>query len=270
MTENKMNEFEKANNKMWDELTDVHVKSYGVEKFLNGTSTLEELQIREVGDVNGKSLLHLQCHFGLDTLSWAREGATVTGVDFVEKAIDYANQIRDKAGLNARFICSNIYDLDKHLDEQFDIVYTSQGVLCWLRDINAWGKLIARFMKPGGIFYIMEAHPVVHIFNDTEKGPPKITQPYFHRDEPTMWDDPYPDYSDPTYIKVNPSYEWLWTISDIINSLISAGLKIEFFNEYPLEFCKALPDMVRGDDGWWHLPGYEDKLPLIFTLKARK
>src|SRR5512140_1232206 len=122
-----MNEFEKENNKMWDELTDVHIKSYGVEKFKSGVTTLDEIQLREVGDVRGKTMLHLQCHFGLDTLSWAREGAIVTGVDFVEKSIDYANKLRDELHLDAEFICSNIYDLDQHLEKQFDIVYTSQG-----------------------------------------------------------------------------------------------------------------------------------------------
>ena len=265
-----MKKFEDANKKMWDELTDVHIKSYGVEKFRAGVSTLDEIQLREVGDVQGRTLLHLQCHFGLDTLSWSREGAIATGVDFVEKSIAYANKLRDELHLNAHFICSNIYDLDKHLDKQFDIVYTSQGVLCWLKDIAKWGRIIAKFLKRGGIFYIMESHPISHIFNDTEKGPPKITQPYFHSDQPTKWDDPYPDYSDQTYVKVNPSYEWLWTISDIVNSLINAGLKIEFINENPLAFYKALPDMVRRDDYFWYLPGYEDKLPLIFTLRARK
>ncbi len=265
-----MNRYENGNKILWDELTDVHIKSYGVDKFKQGKSTLDEIQLREVGDVKGKTLLHLQCHFGLDTLSWAREGAVVTGVDFVEKAIAYANKLKDETGLNARFICSNIYDLEKHLNEQFDIVYTSQGVLCWLRDLNKWAQIIAKFLKPGGIFYLMESHPVMHIFDDTIKGPLKITQPYFHNDDPIIWDDHHPDYSDQSHLVENPSYEWQWSLSDIINSLINAGLRIEFLNEYNKEFCYALPDMVRREDGWWYLPGYEKNLPLMFTIRAKK
>jgi len=265
-----MNKYEKVNNAMWDELTDVHFKSYGVDKFKSGISTLDEIQIREIGSVDGKSMLHLQCHFGLDSLSWAREGAIVTGIDFVQKAIAYANGLRDELNLKARFICCNIYDLEKHLNEQFDFVYTSQGVLCWLKDIKEWGNLIARYLKPGGIFYMMESHPITHIFEDTIKGELRIIHPYFHDDIPTKWDDAYPDYSDPTYIKKNPSYEWKWTISDIVNALIEAGLRIEFINEYNRTFCKLLPDMVHREDGWWYLPGYEKRLPLVFTIRARK
>jgi len=260
--------FEESNKALWDELTDVHIKSYGVDKFLNGQSTLDEIQLRDLGNVRGKTMLHLQCHFGLDTLSWAREGAVVTGVDFVEKAIDYANKLKEKAGLNARFICSNIYDLEKSLNEQFDIVYTSQGVLCWLKDLKEWARLIHRFLKPGGTFYIMETHPIANIFDYRQKGMNIGTQPYFHNTEPIICEDN--DYSDPTHVNKNPSYEWNWSLSDIFNALIDAGLTIESFHEYGKCFFKAFPDMVKIDDYWWVLPGYEDKMPMTFTIRAGK
>ncbi len=266
----KMNEFEDGNSKLWDELVDVHVKSYGVEKFLAGQTTLDEIQLRELGELKGKRVLHLQCHFGMDTLSLAREGAIVTGVDFSEKAIDSARKLSSEANIPARFILSNIYDLESKLDEKFDMVYTTQGVLCWLRDIRGWGKIVSHFLRPGGRLYLMETHPILNIFEDTQKGPLKIVHDYFHHDEPIIWDDHAPDYSDPTYRVVNPSYEWHWTISDIINALISAGMTIEFFNEFDKNFSKILPDMERENDGWCTLPNLRRKLPLMFTLGARR
>jgi SAM-dependent methyltransferase len=265
-----MNKYEDGNRILWNELTDVHIKSYGVDKFLAGQKTLDEIQIRELGDLSGKKLLHLQCHFGIDTLMLARKGAIVTGVDFSEKGIENANRLKEKTGIPARFILSNVYDLKKHLDEKFDIVYNTRGVLCWLKDLREWARIITHFLKPGGVLYLMEAHPIIHIFDDTKKGPLNIIHGYFHNDEPLIWDDHAPDYSDPTYLKVNPSFEWQWTVSDIINSLISAGLTIEFFNEFDKTFDQALPDMESDDDIWWTLPNLRRKLPLMFTLRARK
>jgi SAM-dependent methyltransferase len=265
-----MNEYEKGNQKLWDELTEVHVNSYGIGKFLAGETTLDEIQLREMGDLQGKSVLHLQCHFGLDTLSLAREGAAVTGVDFSEKAIAQAKLLSEKSKVTARFIQSNIYDLENYLSDKFDYVYSTQGVLCWLKDLENWAKVIAHFLKPGGVFYLMDTHPILYIFEDTERGPLNIIHSYFHRDEPIVWDDHAPDYSDPSYLWESPSYEWMWSVSDIINSLTRAGLRIEFFNEYDKVFSKMLPDMVRDNDGWWILTDLRGKLPLMFTLRARK
>jgi SAM-dependent methyltransferase len=265
-----MNKFEEGNRKLWDELTEVHVKSYGVNKFLAGQTTLDEIQLREMGDLRGKSVLHLQCHFGLDTLSLAREEAIVTGVDFSEKAIAQAQRLSAESGVPARFVQSNIYDLENCLHEQFDFVYTTQGVLCWLKDLENWAGIINHFLKPGGALYLMDTHPILYIFEDTKSGPLSIIHSYFHHDEPIIWDDHAPDYSDPSYLWESPSYEWMWSVSDIINSLTKAGLTIEFFNEYDKVFSKMLPDMVRDSDGWWVLPEHRGKLPLMFSLRARK
>jgi SAM-dependent methyltransferase len=265
-----MNSFEDANRSLWDELADVHVKSYGVDKFKAGESTIDDIQLREIGDIRGKTLLHLQCHFGLDTLSLARAGAIVTGVDFSERAIEHARRLQIETGIPARFFHSNVYDLKNVLDEKFDIVYTTQGVLCWLKDLKEWARIIAHFLKPGGILYLMEAHPIITIFDDTKRGKLDIIHNYFHSDQPTIWDDNAPDYSDPTFNWPSVSYEWQWTISDIINSLISAGLTIELFNEYDKTFSKALPDMERDPDGYWVLPQFRGKLPLMFSLRARR
>ena len=261
---------EKINQQRWDEIAPVHEESYESIKVLrDGGVPLDEIELTGVGDVTGKKMLHLQCHIGTDTLSWARQGADVTGADFSAASLDIARKLADELDLEARWIHSSIYDLRDNLEDSFDIVYTSAGVLCWLKDLAEWAKIIHHFLKPGGFFYLMESHPLINIFDDESDGL-KVKRPYFHADEPTFWDDDWPDYADGSYIPTSPSYEWTWSLSDILNSLINAGLTIESFNEFSKLFFKMLPVMKETTNGWATIPGYEDKLPLLFTLRARK
>lgn len=152
----------------WDEATRLHLRGdlYGVQEFKAGGCRLHRVEVEEVGDVRGKRLLHLQCHFGLDTLSWARHGAVVTGVDFSTESIAGARRLAGETGIQAEFVCSDLYELPETLPSfhSFDIVYTSYGVLCWLPDLASWAGVIARYLKPGGFFYIAEAHPSARMF----------------------------------------------------------------------------------------------------------
>ena len=257
-----------GNRALWDEITPVHLRSYGVERFLAGEPWLPSKIIDEVGDVSGLRLLHLQCHFGLDTLAWARLGAEVTGVDFSSPAIEAARELAKKADLPASFICADIYDLPQHLQGEFDVVFTSIGVLCWLKDLTAWAKIIARYLKPGGIFYIMDGHPLLYTFDDYE--PWKFSLSYFHNEIPYVWDAEDPDYMDPTYLTKSPSYEWQWAVSDIINAVVGAGLRIEFFNEFGAMSEAVYPEMKPREDGLFTFPGMPVPLPVIFSLRARK
>jgi SAM-dependent methyltransferase len=262
---------ERSNQRLWDEIAPVHFAAYREVGLLrSGGTTLDEIELREVGDVRGKKLLHLQCHIGTDTLSWARQGAAVTGVDFSAESIALARQLGQELGVEATFLRANVYDLTPVLHDHFDVVYTSRGVLCWLRDLDEWARIIARHLVPGGFLYIMETHPICNIFDETAPGQLAITYPYFHRPEPTLWDDDDPDYADPSYTPQNPSYEWDWSLSDILNALLKAGLQLNFFNEYERLFFKYFPGMESHSEGWYHLPQYDGKLPLLFTLKALK
>ncbi|TRO50928.1 class I SAM-dependent methyltransferase, partial [Candidatus Bathyarchaeota archaeon] len=164
----KMAEYYETNKRRWNELVDIHAKSkeYDLENFIAGKNSLHRVEREKLGDVKGKSLLHLQCHFGLDTISWARLGAKVTGVDFSETAIELAREIAKKVGVDAEFVCSNVYDLPKVHKGEYDIVFTSYGVLCWLQDIEEWARVIAHFLKPGGTFLIVESHPFMWVFDD--------------------------------------------------------------------------------------------------------
>ena len=160
-----MNDYVQANRKLWNEWTGLHLDSnyYDLNGFKAGKVTLGAVERREVGDVSGKSLLHLQCHLGLDALSWARLGAAVTGVDISDESIHVAQALSDEFNVPAQFICSDIYELPQVLDRQFDIVFTTCGVLTWLPDLQRWAKIITHYLKPGGMFYINEIHPIKRV-----------------------------------------------------------------------------------------------------------
>ena len=166
-----MQEFMEANLRHWDGLIPVHERSrfYDVEGFRGGASTLHSIELEELGDVSDKSLLHLQCHFGLDTLSWAIQGARVTGADYSKEAITLARSLASDQRIDARFVVSNIYDLPNVLDERYDIVFTSYGVLMWLPELGPWAEVVSRFLKADGTFYMVEFHPRLHTFSTMEK-----------------------------------------------------------------------------------------------------
>ena len=256
----------------WDEAAVLHAESgyYDVAGFLTGKSTLHDLEKELLGDVRGKSLLHLQCHFGLDTLSLARLGAAATGVDFSEEAIRIARSLNDRLGLGARFVRSNVYDLKENLTGQFDIVYTSYGVLCWLHDLKGWAEVIAHFLKDGGRFVLIDGHPLGDMFAE-EDGQLRLASPYFYREEPdvVVGDGTYavPD-AVMTHKKKN---EWAHSISEIMQSLWGAGLQITSFSEYPYGFYEKFPGLMKRDDaGRWVFKDEGAKPPLMFSLTARK
>ncbi|MCP4401620.1 MAG: class I SAM-dependent methyltransferase [bacterium] len=264
-------EAERENINFWNEVAPVHYKSYNIDSLLQGNSQIDGIQKRDIYPVDGKEILHLQCHIGTDTLSLAMDGAQVTGVDFSEESIKIARKLQEQLDVKADFVCSNIYDLKKKLSSTYDIVYTSKGVLAWLKSIEKWGELISHFLKDNGVFYMMEIHPMKYIFDDTREHELVVKHPYFHNESPTMWgDDEYPDYSDKNYIPEHWTYEWNWTLSDIVNTLIQNGLAIEQFDEYDTLFYNGHPGMKQDENGWWYLEKYKGKIPYTFTIKARK
>jgi SAM-dependent methyltransferase len=268
---NAFEDAEQANQNLWDEFAPVHARSYQeIDILREGGIVLDEIELREIGEVSGKSLLHLQCHIGTDTLSWARQGAVVTGVDFSEESLAVARRLQQELGLEAAFLHANVYDLRTVLHDQFDIVYTSRGVLCWLRDLDEWARIIAHFLKPGGFFYLMETHPFCNMLDDPKPGELTFAYSYFHTPEPTRWVDDGPDYADESYTPKQPSYEWDWSVGDILNALLKVGLHLEFFNEYERLFFKLFSGMLNCSERWYWLPEHAGKLPLLLTLRARK
>ena len=269
----KSEEAEKLNKIFWDEIAPIHEKSYDIKSLKNKISQIDEIQKNEFYPIKNKSLLHLQCHIGTDSISLALDGANVTAVDFSEKSIEIAKKLNNKIGTGIRFIVSSVFDLKNKLNEKFDIVYTSMGVLCWISDIRKWAEIISYYLKKDGIFYIMETHPIKNIFDDTVENDLKVKHSYFNQNEPVCFDDDWPDYSDysdQTYVPKNKSYEWTWSLSDIIKALIENGLQIELLNEYDKLFFKGFKGMVEDKNGWWYLEKYKGKIPYTFSLRARK
>jgi len=265
------NEEMAANRRHWDEVVPIHAASkfYDLEGFKKGKSSLLPVELEEVGQVDGKSLLHLQCHFGMDTLSWARLGAKVTGIDYSGEAIHLARSIAKETGIDARFIESNIYDLDSSLKERFDIVYTSYGVLCWLPDLKRWADQIRNHLKEGGFFYIVEDHPLASTIDEESADKICMNFPYFSPGEALKFEllGTYTDRS--VRLKNKTSYEWPHPLSEIVNSLLEAGLSIEFLHEFPFGFFKRHPQMSRRADGTWHFDDPAISFPMMFSIKAR-
>ena len=264
-----LNEQLQVNRTNWNERTPVHAASafYDIEGFKAGRMTLHDVELREMGDVSGKSLLHLQCHFGLDTMSWARLGAKATGIDLSDAAIDLARSLSQELKLDTRFIRSNIYDLPDVLDEQFDIVFTSYGVLCWLPDLDKWASVVANHLKPGGMFYIIDGHPAMNVFEESNAGELRPTYPYFHKQ--FLWEGGEPSYAGSGIIE-SPVYEWHHSLGEIVTALIDAGLRIEFLHEFAFSTYRAYPMMTKCDDGLWRFPERNDSFPQLFSIKATK
>lgn len=266
-----MDERVKANMLHWNDMVEPHVASqfYDVEGFKKGRNTLDKIVLDGVGDVRGKSLLHLQCHFGMDTLSWARLGAEVTGIDFSTNAIREARSLSTELSIPATFVCSDIYDLPNQLSGEFDVVFTSYGVLAWLPDLKRWAQVVARFLAPNGVFFIAEIHPFSMVFADEDVEDLKVHYPYFNN-KPMKFDNrgSYADYD--AAVENTVTYEWMYPLSKVINSLVKAGLVISSFNEYSYACFQMLPFMEKRDDGFWHLPNGRKDIPFTFTLTATK
>ncbi|ACU76554.1 Methyltransferase type 12 [Catenulispora acidiphila DSM 44928] len=260
-------EYNRAN---WDERVPIHVDGtfYDLAGFVAGRETLEAFELAEVGDVHGKSLLHLQSHIGTETLGWARHGAVVTGLDFSGAAMEAAAALADRIGVaGSRWVTSNVYDAAEALGgEQFDVVYTGKGALCWLPDIERWARVAASTVKPGGFLYVSEFHPFGNTLDD-ESGR-TVAYDYFDR-SPQVWDEPgtYADFEAPT--EKNVSVEFSHGIGEIVSSLIGAGLRLEFLHEFDMTLFQRFRALERRD-GVYRLPEGTPRVPLMFSLRAAK
>ncbi|HYP02901.1 MAG TPA: class I SAM-dependent methyltransferase [Pyrinomonadaceae bacterium] len=263
-----MNEFLENNRSLWNGWTRLHKPSrfYDIESFKAGKSSLEPLELAEVGDVAGKSLLHLQCHFGMDTLSWARLGARVAGADFSDEAIALARSLAAELSIPAEFVCSNVYDLPATLEGQFDIVYTSYGVLSWLPKLDPWAEVVSHFLKPGGFFYIAEFHPFIFMLGDDGH---TFEYPYFHTPDPIKL------HSTGSYAAPNApgfshtEYNWSHSLADVVNAVIRAGLRLEFLREFPYQHSGSCMT-EKFEPGLTRLTGWQVEPPHIFSLRATK
>jgi SAM-dependent methyltransferase len=266
-----MDEYLQANQELWDRWTIEHERSpfYDVAGFKAGKDRLRSIELSELGNVSGRSLLHLQCHFGMDTLAWARRGAIVTGVDLSEKSIALARSLSQELRIPAQFVRTDISQLPEELSGEFDIVFTSYGVLHWLWDLREWGEIIAHFLKPNGIFYIVEDHPTFRIFTREDETKIKLANPYFFSTTPDRVEE-RGSYATDHQGESATFYIWNHGLGEVITALIDAGLTIEFLHEFPYAARAKFPFMEKGEDGWWRLPKEYVQIPFLFSLQARK
>ena len=254
------------NRRFWDERVPLHTASdfYDVEGFREGRESLLPFELEDVGDVNGRSLVHLQCHFGLDTLSWARHGARVTGLDFSAPAIEAARGIAADTELAAEFVTADVYDAVEALGgRRFDIVYTNVGALNWLPDIPRWAEVVSRLIAPGGVLYQTEVHPFSWVFGDDET---TLENDYFHHRND--YDDPG-SYVDPNAPTVhNRTEEWQHPLGETLNAVIGAGLTLELLREHDFAIFPQWPFLDKDGDVY-RMPPERPRLPLMYSLRAR-
>lgn len=260
-------EYFRVNKATWNTKVKVHAKSdmYAMDAFMSGKTSLMNYELDALGNVSGKSLLHLQCHFGQDTLSWSRLGAKSIGVDLSNEGIKLAKALNAELDLNAEFVCCNVLDTAKYIEGVFDIVYTSYGVIGWLPDLKPWGKMIAKKLKKGGVFYMVEFHPIVWMFDYLDNKP--IIKYGYMQDE-VIYEEYKGTYANQESKIISKEYVWNHGLSEVINALTKAGLQIEYLNEHNKSPYNVLPNLQETESGMYVT---KDKLyPLIFEIKATK
>ena len=263
------------NKKSWNKRTAIHKDSvfYDLASFKKGKSSLNKIELEELGDVKDKTLLHLQCHFGMDTMSWAREGAIATGIDLSDEAIKLAKEINEELKLNAKFICANVYDLTdaekvppkEGFRDAFDIVFTSYGTIGWLPDLDKWAEIVTHFLKPGGTFYIADFHPVLWMMDENFE---HIKYNYFNTE--VITEEISGTYSDRTAPIKSIEHGWNHPFSEIITALLKHNLQIQLFNEFTYSPYKCFNNLEQGEDGMWRIKGMDEKMPMMYSIKAVK
>lgn len=254
-----------TNRSLWDAWTAIHESSafYDIDAFRAGDSTLHSIELELVGDVGGRELLHLQCHFGLDTLSWARRGARVTGIDFSEPAIALARGLAEDQALAAEFLCREVTSLPVEWTDRFDVVFTSYGVLPWLPDLDAWARTIARVLAPDGRFFLVEFHPFATMLD--EEG--RIRHPYFRSDGPARYD-LQGSYADRAAPVAHEAFEWAFSLSDVHTALVDAGLTVRRLLEYPFSPFGCYEFLEQTGPHRWEVRGSDVEVPLVFAMEA--
>lgn len=268
MKSDKLHKYFEINKDAWDRKTPVHVASplYHVDEVIKGGTSLNGIEIAGLGDVKNKRILHLQCHFGLDSISLTKMGAEVLGVDFSTVAIKQAEKLAKKLNVSTRFLEANVYDVDKIVNGEFDIVFCSYGSICWLPELDGWAKVISNMLAIDGFFYIVDFHPMLNSFDcllsDTKRS-------YFSTDEPFKreWKGTYADYDSGIE---TVEFNWNHSIAEIFGSLRNNGLTIIDFQELPYLPLNWFPNLVKGEDGLFRVKGYENYYPLLFSIKAKK
>ena len=263
-----LNKIFNTNKETWNQKVAIHAASdfYDLDGFKKGKSSLNSYELEALGNVSGKRLLHLQCHFGQDTLSWSRLGAECVGVDLSDKAIELAKSLNDELNLDAQFVCCNVLDTSKFVKSQFDIVFTSYGTIGWLPSLKPWAQMIAERLAKGGQFYIVDFHPIAWMFDYTVS-PPEMKYGYHQKE--VIYDEYEGTYADDGKSKmISKEYGWNHSLSDVLTSLIEVGLHIDALDEFDASPYDVFPDLEINKQGYFELK--TKQYPLLFAVKATK
>lgn len=255
------------NRQSWNNRVQSHMNSdfYDLEGFLQGNTSLNSIELQLLGEIKNKHILHLQCHFGQDSLSLGRLGAHVTGVDLSDKAIESAIELANKTKIDANFICSDIYELPKCLDKQFDIVFTSYGTIGWLPNLDKWAKIVAKYLKPGGKFVFVEFHPVVWMFDDDFQ---KIAYHYFNKE--VIIETETGSYADKTSDLTQEYVMWNHSISDVVNNLVKNGLEINSLDEFDYSPYNCFNKTEEFKPNKFRIKHLDNKIPMVYAIVATK
>ena len=255
------------NKQNWNDRTEVHYqsKTYDVASFIAGRNPLKSIELALLGDIKGKKVLHLQCHFGQDSIALSRLGAQVTGVDFSEKAIEKARELADLTESDTRFILSDIYSLPDVLDESFDLVFTSYGTIGWLPDIQGWAAVVSNFMRPEAAFVFAEFHPVVWMFSDDFK---RIEYRYFK--DAAIIEESDTTYTDGKLPQSSPSVAWNHGMAEVLQALLDQGLTLKKVEEFDYSPYDCFDNTIEFEPGKFQIKGLEGKIPMIYALQATK
>ncbi len=257
----------KINRDSWNQRTEFHVKSdfYDMEGFLNGKTSLKTIELDLLGDIKDKKILHLQCHFGQDSLSLARMGAKVTGVDLSNKAIEKAQELNEELGLDATFICCDIFELPDYLEGEFDLIYTSYGVIGWLPDLNKWGEIISHYLKPKGKFILVEFHPAVWMFDDDFT---HIKYSYF-KEKPII------EKEEGTYADKEANIEleyicWNHSLEEVFSGLLENNIQIQQFKEFDYSPYDCFNKTIKLEKDRYQIQGLQNKIPMTYAVVGMK
>ncbi len=256
-----------TNRAAWDDKVAVHLETemYDMAGFTSGNTSLISIELERLGDLRGKRILHLQCHFGQDSISLARMGATVTGVDFSEVAVAQAKKMAAEEGASANFICCDLYALPQHLTEQFDIVFTSYGTIGWLPDLDKWAKVVSHFLRPNGKFIFVEFHPVVWMYDDKFT---KIAYNYFNTG--AIIEEYSGSYADLAAPITHTYTMWNHALSEVFNSLISNDLTINQFDEFDYSPYNCFQETVKIAPKKYQIAAFDNKIPMVYAIVATK
>ncbi|MFC1694575.1 class I SAM-dependent methyltransferase [Pseudomonadota bacterium] len=255
-----MNYFE-MNRESWDKRAEIHFDSrfYDVDGFMAGNTSLREIELAELTRVDGRRLLHLQCHFGLDTLSWARRGAECTGVDISPVAINKARQLNDSTGLDAQFVCTDVYSYSRGDAAPFDIVFTSYGTICWLPDLDRWAEVVASNLAVGGIFYMADFHPLYDLLAGYS---------YFEQDEPDIEEEE--TYTENSGDLKTPLAVWAHPMGRVVNALVNAGIAIQRLNEFSFSPYNCFKGMTEREPGRYYITHNGQDVPLVYSITGQR